>query len=138
MLISSRPNTRDTRSRRVRKSMEKVLSPLPVSRDQQLGDKETQLWLRSDSPKISNNYSVTRKEYFNNHLGKMSLVRLHRLGLLLQRTGVQFPAPTWQLRAICNSSAGIPVTSSDLHRHGTHTCHTDIHEANPHTHKIIR
>jgi hypothetical protein len=28
------------------------------------------------------------------------------LGLLLQRTQVQFPAPTWQLTAICNLSSG--------------------------------
>ena len=41
--------------------------------------------------------------------------------LFFQRTGVQFPAPTWQLTAVCNSSSRRSITP------GMHVMHTSVH-----------
>lgn len=54
--------------------------------------------------------------------------------MLLPRTQVRFPGPTWWLIPVCNSSSKGWIPPSNLQRHQAHTRCTRMHALNTHTH----
>jgi hypothetical protein len=58
--------------------------------------------------------------------------------LFFQMTGVQFPAPTWHLTTICNSSCrGSNALFWPLRTPGTHMAHRYTCRQNTHTREVI-